>query len=168
MTFRSNLFKIALTLIYFCLPLIFFITLFIIDFRKTGYFDFNSAIRSFWIFVLFISLITIPGIILHLQYYQLDKRKSLAFNKSSIKFYSEEKFDKIIFNKIDRVEIHTLAWSYKLPWQEYGFTRIILKDGTKYLYTSLILECSSSALIFKRTNITVDEIEEFWTWPTKN
>jgi hypothetical protein len=142
--------------------------LLISNFRRFGYFEFNSVAYYSCFFFSFVSLVTVPGIILHLKYCQIEKGRSFVLNKSSIEFYKEDKMDKVVFNKIDKVEIHTLAWSYKLPWSGYGFTRIILKDGTRYLYTSLTLDCFSSALLFKRANINVEEIEEFWTWPRKN
>lgn len=167
MTFKSNLFEIGLTLILFSVPIVFFFAFLITSYRKFGYFDF-AEISIFWIPFTLINIITVPGILLHIKYTKIEKGRFLVFNKKGIEITREGLPNKILYKNILKAEVYFVAWNRQNPWSKYGFTRVVLKDGSSFLYTSLIFDCFSSALLYKQNNINVEEVETLWPWPKEN
>lgn len=167
MTFKSNLLKIGMTLIILSLPVIFFILLLYLSYKKFGYVDFNYAASKSWVFFILISIIAVPGLLLHIKYIKIEKGRFLIFNKRLIEVSKGEFSTRILYKDILKAEIYFVVWNRRNPWSGYGFTRIFLKDGTRLLYTSLVFDCFSSALLFKQNSIDVEELETLWPWPKK-
>lgn len=167
LTFTSNFKKIGRILLFLSLPIILIVVTLIIDGNKFSYSNFISTASRFWVAISMISVITIPGILLHYKYYQTDKKILLELDKNFLAIHDSQGFTKTSYENILKAEVYTPAWSGKLPWSDYGFTRIFLRNGTQLLYTSLIFDCVSSKHLYKYYNVSVEEIETFWPWPNK-
>ena len=164
MTFKHNLKYIGWTLILFSLPLIFFISLLILGFKKTGEFHLLDTISISAIFFILISIITVPGFILHYRYYERDKGKSLRFRPTYFEIIQNNQTNKIYYKDILRIEKHYLSWNRRNPWSDYGYIKIVLKDNLLFSYSCLTHDIISSAILFKNKGVVVEDCEEIFPW----
>lgn len=164
MTFKSNLKFIGWTIVYFSLPVIFFISILIISYNKTGHLQWSDAMSLSAAFFIVISILTVPGFLLHLKYYKQDKGKSLRFRPTYFEITQSDQTEKIYYKDVLRIEIHHSTWSYKNPWSDYGYVKIVLKDNSFFSYSCLTHDFVSSPSIFKRSGVEVLDCGEFYPW----
>lgn len=81
MTLRSNFRAISLSLGIFLMPLFLYASLLLITWSNTGNRGQTSFVPEFLSFFAFTSFFTLPGLLLHVRYYQQDKGKTLLFKK---------------------------------------------------------------------------------------
>ncbi|HTN17145.1 MAG TPA: hypothetical protein VL092_05660, partial [Chitinophagaceae bacterium] len=68
------------------------------------------------------------------------------------------------YKDIQKVKRHTLAWSRRNPWNDYGYFEIILHNGERVKFTSLLV-CSTQMETFLENNyIVIEKVEELFTW----
>jgi hypothetical protein len=111
-----------------------------------------------------IPIITVPGLLLHIKYYKYDKGKSLKFRPIYFEITQKKKSDKICYKDILRIKIHHSTWSYKNPWSEYGYIKIVLKDNSIFSYSCLTHDFRSIPNIFQRNGAMVIDCGEFYRW----
>ena len=164
MTFKHNLKYIGWTVIFFSLPLIFFVSLLILSFKKTGEFHLLHTISISAIFFIPISIITVPGFILHYRYYERDKGKSLRFRPTYFEIIQNNQTNRIYYKDILRIEKHYLSWNRRNPWSDYGYIKIVLKDNLLFSYSCLTHDIISSAILFKNKGVVVEDCQEIFLW----
>jgi hypothetical protein len=164
MTFKRNLKFIGWSVLLFSLPLVFFFALLIINYQRTGHIEWVDITTKFAVFFIIISIMTVPGFILHYRYYKKDKGKSLRFRPTYFEITKNNQTNKIYYGDILRIEKHYLTWNRRNPWSDYGYIKIILKDSSIYSYSCLTHDIVSSAIFFKNKDVTVDDCEEFFPW----
>ena len=162
MTFRQNLKFISWTTILFSLPLILFVSLLIISYRNVGYFQWGEVASMSVVFFIIISIITVPGLLLHYRYYKQDKGKSLKFRRTYFEITQNGKTNKIYYKDISRIEKHYSVWSRRNPWSDYGYIKIVLKDNLFFSYPCLSHDIISSAILFKNKEVTVEDWGELY------
>lgn len=164
MTFKHNLKFISWTVILFTIPLFFFASLLITSYQKTGKIQFaDTALKSGVLFII-ISIVTVPGLCLHYHYYKQDKGKSLRFRPTYFEVIQNGQTYKIYYKDILRIEKHYPLWSHRLPWKDYGYIKIFLKDNSTVSYSCLTHDIISSALLFKNKGVLVEDCEEMYPW----
>ena len=162
MTFNHNLKFISWTAILFSLPLILFVSLLIISYQKVGYFQWGEVTSKSVVFFILISIITVPGLLLHYRYYNQDKGKSLKFRPTYFEIIQDAQTNKIYYKDILRIEKHYPVWSSRNPWSDYGYIKIVLKDNSEFSYTCLTHDFISSAILFKNKDVTVEDCGELY------
>jgi hypothetical protein len=65
---------------------------------------------------------------------------------------------------IRKVERHSLLWSRRNPWSNYGYTNVILINAESLKFTNLLVDTITSKNYFESNDIVVDEVKEFYTW----
>lgn len=164
MTLKNNFKFLGWTIAYFLLPAILFISLLVVSYQKPGQLQWSDAISLSAPLFIVISIVTVPGFLLHIKYYKNDKGKSLKFRPTYCEISQNNKSDKIYFKHILRIEIHHSIWSYKNPWGEYGYIKIVLKDNSIFSYSCLTHDFISSPSIFRRDGVMVVDCGEFYPW----
>ncbi len=162
MTFNQNLKFISWTVILFSLPIILFISLLIISYQKAGYFQWGETASMSAVFFIIISIITVPGLLLHYRYYKQDKGKSLKFRPTYFEITQYGQTNKIYFKDISRIEKHYPVWSHRNPWSDYGYIKVVLKDNLIFSYSCLTHDIISSAILFKNKEVTVEDCRELY------
>ncbi len=164
MTFSSNLKAIGSTIIIFLIPVLFFLVLLIINYTKTEELSWKDSMAASMIFFLIISIMTVPGFILHLRYYLKDRKKTLRFRPTYFELSDLYKLTKIYFTDINKIEHHHLFFRSRNPWRDYGYIKVLLNDGSNYTYNSLTFDHSSSAILFRSKNVVVEDFEDLYPW----
>ena len=164
MTFKRNLKFLGWTIVYFSLPVILFISLLIVSYQKTGQLQWVDTASKSGIVFLIISIVTVPGFILHLKYYKKDKGKSLNFRPTYFEITQDSYTNKIYYKDIVRIEKHYSSWSYRNPWSDYGYIKIVLNDNSIFSYSCLTHDFISSPSIFKKNGVVIEDWEEFYPW----
>ena len=131
---------------------------------KKGYFDFNAAIwaGSIGFFGYFIPILSI-----HLNYYFRDRHNSFEFNRSSGEINYCKGDDTVSFNegdiqKITVTKSRPLAEGRTLilPWDEYHYAVIELKDGQVLKISSLLVYELDKVVKFENTEVK----KPFYAW----
>jgi hypothetical protein len=164
MTFSNNLKFLGWTIALFLLPIIFFVSLLVVGYQKSGQLQWLDAISLSAFLFIVISIVIVPGFLLHIKYYKNDKGKSLRFRPTYFEIMQNKKSDKIYYKNIARIEVHYSTWSFKNPWSEYGYIKIILKDNSVFSYSCLTHDFISSQSIFRRNGVMVVDCGEFYPW----
>jgi hypothetical protein len=164
MSFRTNFKHIGLTLFVFCLPVVLFIAILLTTYYKTSELQWSDSASKSAVYFGLVCLFTIPGFLLHYHYYQHDKGKDLKFEATHIELSNQLQTYRVYIKDIQKVKIHSLAWSRRLPWINYGYTEVLLNNGDKLKFTNLLFGITSSMNYFKNTNITVEKVQDFYTW----
>ena len=163
MTFKRNLFYIRRTIILFLLPVVLFLFILISNYLEHNQFLWINSAKQTFIFTLIISLITIPGFLLHLKYYYADKEKTLSFGENYLELINNNAVTRVNYEDLVKVESHYILYS-KIPWNKYGYTKLFLLNGTSLFYNCLTHDHISSILFFKSKNVVVTKHEEIYPW----
>jgi len=164
MTFKNNLKFIFWTLIWFLFPFILFTANIITSYIKTGNLYFQKTFTISAIILGIVSLLFIPGLLLHYKYYKQDKDKTLRFRPTYMEITDLNGIHKIYFADISKIEKHHVVWNRRIPWSNYGYIKIILKNGQLFFFNCLTHDIISSAILFKNKNVVVDDFEELYPW----
>ena len=162
MTFSRNLKFIGWTVTLFAFPIILFVSLLVISYRNTGHFQWIETAPMSALFFLIISIATIPGFILHYSYYKKDKGKSLRFRPTYFEITQNAFTNKIYYKDISSIEKHYPVWNHRMPWSNYGYIKIILKDNLIFFYSCLTHDIVSSAILFKNKDVIVEDCGELY------
>ena len=162
MTFNRNLKFISWTIILFSFPLILFVSLLIISYQKTGHFQWGDTASMSVPFFLIISVVTVPGLFLHYKYYRQDKGKSLRFRPTYFEITQNSLTNKIYYKDISSIEKHYPVWNHRMPWSNYGYIKIVLKDNLVFSYSCLTHDILSSAILFKNKEVNVEDCGELY------
>ena len=164
MTLKTNFKHIGLTLSVFCFPIILYLGILITSYYKTDDFKWRDTASKSFVYFGIISLITIPGLLLHYNYYRHDKGKQLRFDLTYFELIAKSQVFKIYLKDIQKVERHSLLWGRRNPWNDYGYIKVFLKNGKSLIISSLITDPGSSEIYFVKNNVTVEKVEDFYTW----
>lgn len=164
MTFKTNLKFIGLTICMFSLPLFLFIALLITSYSETGQLNWNESAYKSSVFFGIISLLTIPGFLLHYRYYLSDKGKSLSFHETYFDLRDRTGTYKIYYSDLIKIEKHYMFWNSRNPWRGYGYIKLFLKNGETVTYNCLTHDHISSAILFKLKKVSIEECEEIYPW----
>jgi hypothetical protein len=164
MTFKSNFKAIGMTIFVFLLPFCLFFSLLLTNYYKVGMPNWSESVQGSLVFFGIISLLTIPGFLLHFRYYFKDKGKSLVFQKMYFDFIVKGESTKIDYSDLIKVEKHKMYWSNRNPWKGYGYIKLFLKSGQTFSYSCLTHDHISSAILFKMENVLVEDYEEIYPW----
>src|SRR6185436_724990 len=137
MTFKTNLKRIGRTIFIFTLPLFLFTVLLITSYSKTGQLKWVESANKSSVFFAIISLLTIPGFLLHYRYYLRDKGKSLVFHETYFELSNKTGTYKIYYSDIVKSEKHYMFWNSRNPWRGYGYIKLFLKNGEALTYNCL-------------------------------
>lgn len=159
MTFRSNLNFIGFTVFIFALIIFYFIAVLIIMHSKTGVWQWSETFSGSFFVIVFISLITVPGFLLHFRYYKQDKEKILDFKSNYLEITDRSGISKVFYNEILKVERHSPLWQFKNPWSNYGYIKIIMKNSTAFTYTCLTFEG-----FINHKDFILEHYEDFYPW----
>ena len=110
--------------------------------------------------------ISVPGLLLHYNYYRSDRNKHLKFRPTYIEIQNKEKIDKIYYTDILKIENHHVAWKYKNAWGDYNYIKVSLNNGLIYTYNCLTRDNISSVAWFKNKGINIEDWEE--TYPNQS
>ncbi len=163
MTFRSNFRAIGWTLGIFLMPLFLYAYLLITS-GNTDSRSQTSFVSDFLTFFAVTSFFSLPGLLLHVKYYLQDKGKTLFFEKKQVEWTDKNGTVQIPYADIVKVEKHYLYWKYCNPWAEYGYIKIIQKNGRSARFTTLTCNTDSVAAIFKSEKVAVENVEEVFPW----
>jgi hypothetical protein len=109
----------------------------------------DGLLKGFCVVSLITGLAWFPGLFLHLSYYYNDRGKQITITKTSIQFNNfpleEMKFKDIL--KLEQVDATDFS---RLPWGDYGFTKITLKDNSEIKITCLTINPFDFALEISR------------------
>ncbi len=111
-----------------------------------------------------VSLVTLPGFLLHFNFYQHDKGTNLVLNKEHFELHKGSHTCRVYLNEILIVERHSIAWSRKVPWSDYGYIKILLKSGSSVIWSSLLYDLLASKNAFAAGGIAVEQSDEFFPW----
>jgi hypothetical protein len=164
MSFKTNIRYIGMTVVVFSLPIIFFIVLLLVFHNKTGEWQWANTASKSAVFFGLISLMTIPGFLLHYKYYLHDKGKSLRFRPTYFELSDELQTTKIYFKDIHKIERHYVVWNRRNPWSDYGYIKVYTKSGGTVSFTCLLSDHISSTAYFRNKNVTVEENETLFPW----
>jgi hypothetical protein len=164
MTFKNNLRFIFWNLIWFLFPLILFVSVTTSNYFKTGNFNIQKIFPVSAIIFGIMALIFIPGFLLHYRYYKQDKNKSIRFRPTYFLLNDLDEIHKIYFSDILKIEKHHVLWNGRIPWNNYGYIRIILRGGQLFSFNCLTHDIISSTILFKNKNILVEDFEELYPW----
>lgn len=153
-----------MTVFVFSLPIIFFIVLLFVFHNKTGEWQWANTASKSAVFFGLISLMTIPGFLLHYKYYSHDKGKSLRFRPTYFELSDELQTTKIYYKDIQKVERHYIVWNRRNPWSDYGFIKVYTKSGKTVSFTCLLSDHISSTAYFRNKSVTVEENETLFPW----
>ena len=162
MTFNRNLKFISWTVILFSFPLILFVSLLIISYQKTGYFQWGETASMSVVFFLIVSVATVPGLFLHYKYYKRDKGKSLRFRPTYFEITQNNLTNKIYYKDISSIEKHYPVWNHRMPWSNYGYIKLVLNDNQIFSYSCLTHDIISSAILFKNKDVVVEDCGELY------
>lgn len=164
MTFKSNFRAISMTFFVSLLPFFLFSSLLMTNYYKVGKPNWSESVQGSLVFFGIISLLTIPGFLLHFRYYFKDKGKSLVFQKKYFDFIVKEESTRIDYSDLIKVEKHKMYWNDGNPWNKYGYIKLFLKNGQTYSYSCLTHDHNSSAILFRMKNVPVEDYEKIYTW----
>jgi hypothetical protein len=153
-----------MTSFVFSLPFIFFIVLLFVFHGETGEWQWVDTANKSAIFFGLISLVTIPGFILHIKYYLHDKGKSLRFRPTYFELTEKYQKRKIYFKDIQKIERSYVARNSRNPWRHYGYIKIILKTQETLSFTCLLRDHVTSAHYFRNNKVAVEENETLFPW----
>jgi hypothetical protein len=163
MSINTNIRHIGLTLFVFCLPLLLFVANVFTSYYSTSKLLWSDSASKSAVYFGLVCLITLPGFLLHCHYYLHDKGKNLKFQATYIELSNQLQTYRVYIKDIQKVEIHSLALR-RLPWFNYGYTEILLNNGNRLKFTSLLFDTISSRNYFKSINTPVEQVEDFYTW----
>ena len=164
MSFKTNFKQIGITLFVFCLPVILFIAILITSYYKSNEFQWSASASKSAVYFGLVCLITLPGFLLHYHYYLYDKGKNLKLKSTHIELGNRFQTSRVYLRDIQKVKIHCLLWSKRLPWINYGYTEVVLNNGDSLKFTNLLLGITSSKHYFESTDTVVAQEEDFYTW----
>jgi hypothetical protein len=164
MSFKTNFKHVGMTLFVFCLPVILFIAILFTSYYKAGELQWSDSASKSAVYFGLVCLITIPGFLLHCCYYLHDKGKSLKFESTHIELGNPLQAYRVYIKDIQKVKVHSLLWSKRLPWINYGYTEVFLNNGDRLKFTNLLFDTTSSRNYFKSTNAIVEHVADFYTW----
>lgn len=144
-------------------PIVFYLLLIGLSYNTSGDFHWREKALATLPFFIGCSLIAVPGLLLHLKYYSLDKDKSLQFKSSYFIIANRMTVNKIYYKDIVKVERHDLMWR-RVPWDNYGYLKVYTKNGDSYIFTSLLCDHRSIAAYLKQKGLDVDDFESFYPW----
>lgn len=146
------------------MPLFLYASLLLITWSNTGNRGQTSFVPEFLSFFAFTSFFTLPGLLLHVRYYQQDKGKTLLFEKKQVEWTNKNGTVQIPYVDIVKVEKHYLYWKYRNPLAAYGYIKIIQKSGRSARFTTLTCNIDNVAVIFKSKKVVVENVEEVFHW----
>jgi hypothetical protein len=164
MTIKTNFRRLGKTLLVFCLPILLFIVILITSYYKTGEFRWSEPVSKSAIYFVLVCLVTLPGFLLHYHYYQHDKGKKLKFESTYIELSNHLQTTRVYIKDIQKVKIHSLLWSKRLPWISYGYSEVIFNNGESLKFSNLLIATISSEIYFVSRNTLVEKVEDFYTW----
>lgn len=164
MSIKTNFRHLRLTLFVFCLPVLLIIAILFRSYYETNELQWSDSASKSAVYFGLVCLITLPGFLLHYHYYLHDKGKHLKFEVTHIELSDQSQTYRVYIKDIQKVKIHSLAWSRRLPWFNYGYTEVLLNNGDRLKFTNLLFDTTSSKNYFKSTNTTVEQVQSFYTW----
>ncbi|RYE57834.1 MAG: hypothetical protein EOP48_04950 [Sphingobacteriales bacterium] len=164
MSFKTNFRYIGMTIFVFSLPIVFFIVLLFVFHNKTGEWQWADTASKSAVFFVLISLMTVPGFLLHYKYYKHDKGKSLRFRPTYFELGYRYQTTKVYFKDIQKVERRYVAWNRRNPWSDYGYIKVFLTSSETVSFTCLLSDDLSSAAFFRNKNVAVEEDEILFPW----
>lgn len=163
-TFRKNFKRIALTLFVFTLPVTLYLAILITGYYKTNEYKWGDAVYKSAFYFGLVCIITIPGFLLHFNYFMQDKRTKLTLNTKYFELTDEIQIRRIYFCDIRKVENHSIAWSRRIPWKDYGYVKVQLQNGSSVIWTSLLYDLLSSKNYFVSNGVTIEQSDDFFPW----
>ncbi len=136
---KTNEFELKVSrILLFQIPLIFYFGL-----LTYAYISIQRPIHIGWMFSFLIwTLIFLPIPILTTNYLFNAPLKKIFFNNEELSFtvYYKKDIRTYLFLDIRRIEgIHTTLKGRSKPWDNFGYSAIILKTGEKIIVTSLFM-----------------------------
>lgn len=107
------------------------------------YFYVKTDFDGILVFAFFSLFQIVPSIYLHFMYFNIDKNKLVEFNDDEIKLtiknqvyiYKTEEIDKIIIFKSANMDKYGIPF---MVFENYYFTKIMLKSKSNFILTSLL------------------------------
>lgn len=164
MTYKNNLKQVSSTAIIFCLPIVFFLIVLLTLYSKSNGLPWADAISKSAVFACIVWVLTIPGLILHCNYYNYEKGRTINFDTNFLELIDHSKVTKIYHDEIKEVKQFYLAWNNKNPWNHYGYTKLLSKTGKSVIITNLLKDQKLIKEYFINNSIPFDEIGELYTW----
>jgi len=156
----QNHFKHLFVILYY-LIIIFGGTLYF-SYSRNGYINYKLAgLLALCVFILLI----LPQIILHLNYYSVNKNGTISIDIANGSIFYKNKKENIVieFNDviaIDRYKSFPMAERrmYWFPWDAYNFTVINTVDGNKLTITSLVIPNIDPLLVILSNKIKLHKV----------
>lgn len=145
MTFTRN-FK------YFFFTFLFLATAPLIGFAYLLFFhvqSINGLAKGTLICFAITSMLWLPGLLLHLSYYFNDRKRKIRLTKTGINIVAKNVSDLVEYENISKVE-KVVTQSWRLPWDNYGFVKIITNKNLVIKITCLIIDPHSLTLELSR------------------
>ena len=104
-----------------------------------------------------LAIVTIPGVVMHITYYNHDKNKYIGYDPDTLKWtvYSNGTYISFSSEEIKKITNHgSDKGIIGAPWSDYEFSVIELKNGPDILVTCLSLNIKTIIKFFPQETIS--------------
>ncbi len=140
---RMSLGSFILPLIY---PIFIFILFFLVSIKLFIIFTIENNYLAMSIGVIFLLFIIIPSLILHFNYYIIDRNKVLIIDDvtTEVKIIDKETEFTFRLDEVDRVRMinsknYDDTYRMLMPWKTHYYYMICLKNDDEFLVTRLVV-----------------------------
>lgn len=134
----------------------------ILNYNKNETFLICKSISDSSFIFLFISVLTVPGFILHYRYERLNRDKQITFKQNFLEIKTETEIKNILYSDVIEVENHTAMWQGRNLWSNYSYVKLILKNKEKIYYNCLTKTINSENNLLKSNRIKKYNIEDIF------
>jgi hypothetical protein len=89
---------------------------------------------------IFLSLLTVPGVILHFNHWLKSRNAVLTVGEDSISFMQNGHQSTMTITHIKKITVHAGPWMDKLPWTNYDWIELTDAEGKRILLSCYLLD----------------------------